>query len=198
MKAKETFYHERIYPLVFMFAITFFCILITSGLYLTTRNRAVANELSFTRKAILEAANVPYENTAEGIGQAYLENIKVEDGYYIAISSEGDRFIIPVQGPGLWGMITIMAGFEKDLETFSGVAIVSQNETPGLGARIEEPWFTAQFKGKKAPFTLVEEGTSLFDNEVDSITGASRTSEYFRNLTNRASQDAKRIIGGGK
>ncbi len=92
------------------------------------------------------------------------------------------------------------AGFEEDLTTFSGIAIVSQNETPpGLGgARIEEPWFTEQFRGKQAPpFTMVEEGTADADTEVDAITGgATRTSEYFRNLTNRAADDAKRIIGG--
>jgi len=196
MKTKASFYHKRIYPLVFMFAVTVFCILITSGLYLTTQDRAVANELSFTRRAILDAGGLEYTPTTGGIEKAYLQEVTVKDGYYTTESSEGTRYILPMQGPGLWGTIAIMVGLEEDLTTFSGLAIVSQNETPGLGARIEEPWFTAQFQGKKSPFTLVNEGTAKAPHEIDAITGASRTSEYFRNLTNRASADAKRIIRG--
>ncbi|HAF85594.1 MAG TPA: FMN-binding protein [Sphaerochaeta sp.] len=196
MKAKATFYKKRIYPLVFMFAVTVFCILITSGLYLTTQDRAIANELSFTRRAILDAGGLAYTPTTEGIEKAYLEKVTVEDGYYTAQSSDGLRYILPVQGPGLWGTIAIMVGFEQDLSTFSGLAIVSQNETPGLGARIEEPWFTKQFQGKSSPFIFVNEGTAQAPNEIDAITGATRTSEYFRNLTNRAATDAKRIIRG--
>ena len=196
MKAQATFYKKRIYPLVFMLLVTVICILITSGLYLTTQDRAVANELSFTRRAILDAGGLEYTPTTEGIEKAYSESIGVEDGYYTAQSAQGKRYILPMQGPGLWGTIAIMVGLEEDLSTFSGVAIVSQNETPGLGGRIEEPWFTKQFQGKKSPFIFVNEGTAKEPNEIDAITGATRTSDYFKNLTNRASADAKRIIRG--
>ncbi len=196
MKAKATFYKKRIYPLLFMFSVTVFCILLTSGLYLTTLDRAVANELSFSRRAILDAGGLEYTPTTEGIEQAYMEKIEVENGYYIAQSAEGKRYILPMQGPGLWGTIAIMVGFEEDLATFSGIAIVNQNETPGLGGRIEEPWFTKQFQGKRSPFTFVNEGTAQKPDEIDAITGATRTSEYFKNLTNRAATEAKRIIKG--
>ncbi len=196
MKTKKTFYSERIYPLLFMLLVTVFCILLTSGLHLSTLQRAQANELSFTRRAVLQAGGVDFENTRAGIEKAFLENITLEDGYYTFLSPEGKRYIISVIGPGLWGPIEIMVGLQEDLTTFSGLAIVSQNETPGLGARIEEPWFTGQFRGKRAPFTLVEEGTARAENEVDSITGATRTTEYFRNLVNRAASDAQTIIRG--
>lgn len=194
MKNNESFSSKRIYPLVFMLAVTVACILLTAGLYLGTKAKADANELSFARKAVLDAAGIGYTPTQAGIEQAYLANIKESQGYYETISGD-TRYVIELEGPGLWGTITIMAGFESDLTTFSGLAIVSQNETPGLGARIEEPWFTAQFKGKQAPFVLVEEGTADSTDEVDSITGATRTSEYFRNLANGAAAEAVRIIG---
>lgn len=196
MSIQKTFYKDRIYPLLFMFLTTFFCILLTAGIHLVTQDRAKANELSFTRKAVLDAAGVGYENTTAGIEAAYLKSVVEANGYYTTEGSGGKRFIIPLEGPGLWGTISIMAGFEEDLQTYTGIAIVSQNETPGLGARIEEPWFTAQFKGKRAPFTLVEEGTANAVNEVDAITGATRTSEYFRNLSNQGADAAKRIIRG--
>lgn len=196
MKAKPTFYKKRVYPLLFMLIVTVLCILITSGLYLFTLEKAQANELSFTRRAILDAGGLTYTPTTEGIEKTYLDEVTVLDGYYTAQSPQGIRYILPMEGPGLWGTITIMVGLEEDLTTFSGIAIVSQNETPGLGARIEEPWFTKQFQGKKSPFVLVNEGTAQEPNEIDSITGATRTSEYFKTLTNRAATDAKRIIRG--
>jgi Na+-transporting NADH:ubiquinone oxidoreductase subunit C len=196
MNAQPTFYRERIYPLLFMFIVTFLCILLTAGIYLLTQDRASANELSFTRRAILQAGGVSFENTTAGIELAFNEKIVVEDGYYTTQGPEGTRYIIPLQGPGLWGTIAIMVGLEEDMKTFSGLAIVSQNETPGLGARIEESWFTGQFQGKTAPFVMVEEGTASAQNEVDAITGATRTSEYFLNLTNRAADDAQSIIRG--
>ncbi len=196
MSNQNAFYRDRIYPLLFMFLTTFLCILLTAGIHLATLGRAQANELSFTRRAILDAAGVEYENTTAGIEQAYLNTIQEADGYYTTSGPAGTRYIVPLEGPGLWGAISIMAGFEEDLQTFTGIAIVSQNETPGLGARIEEPWFTSQFRGKRAPFILVEEGTATQTNEVDAITGATRTSEYFGNLSNQAADVAKRIIRG--
>ena len=195
MKAKETFFSKRIYPLLFMLIVTVVCILATSGLYLATQDRAMANELSFTRRAILDAAGISYQPTQSGIETAYLQNIEEQQGYFTALVANDTRYIIFLEGPGLWGKISIMAGFEQDLKTFSGLAIVSQNETPGLGARIEEPWFTEQFKGKVPPFVLVEEGTADAADEIDAITGATRTSEYFRNLANSAATEAARIIG---
>jgi Na+-transporting NADH:ubiquinone oxidoreductase subunit C len=196
MSVQRSFYKDRIYPLIFMFVTTLLCILLTSGLHLLTLDRAEANELSFARRAILQAADLDFTNTTDGIERAYRMQIGEEAGFYTATGTFGTRYIIPLDGPGLWGTITIMVGLEEDLETFSGVAIVSQNETPGLGARIEESWFTDQFKGKRAPFIMVEEGTSSAPQEVDAITGATRTSEYFKNLTARVPGEAQRLIRG--
>ncbi|MCK9548486.1 MAG: FMN-binding protein [Sphaerochaeta sp.] len=196
MSVQRSFYKDRVYPLLFMFITTLVCILLTSGLHLLTLERADANELSFARRAILQAGDLEFENTTEGIERAYHQQITEEVGYYTATGTFGKRYIIPLEGPGLWGTIAIMVGLEEDLQTFSGVAIVSQNETPGLGARIEESWFTAQFKGKRAPFTMVEEGTASANQEVDAITGATRTSEYFKNLTARVPAEAQRLIRG--
>lgn len=196
MSVERSFYKERVFPLLFMFITTTLCILLTSGLYLLTQDRAQANELSFTRRAILEAGDLDFTNTTEGIESAYHQLIEEQVGYYTARGDFGTRYIIPLEGPGLWGTISIMVGLQEDLQTFTGVAIVSQNETPGLGGRIEEAWFTAQFKGKRAPMVLVEEGTSSLANEIDAITGATRTSEYFKNLTARVPSEAQRIIRG--
>ena len=56
MNAQPTFYRERIYPLLFMFIVTFLCILLTAGIYLLTQDRANTNKLSFTHKTILHGS----------------------------------------------------------------------------------------------------------------------------------------------
>ena len=67
----------------------------------------------------------------------------------------------------------------------TGIDFIAQNETPGLGARIEESWFKDQFIGKTPPFTLVDEGTqNKASNEIDGITGATYTSRYVRDMVN--------------
>ena len=57
-----------------------------------------------------------------------------------------------------------------------GINVTSQNETPGLGARVTETkpgedrsWFLKQFEGKSA--------SSLSLNNIDAITAATITSE---------------------
>jgi Na+-transporting NADH:ubiquinone oxidoreductase subunit C len=194
---KDGFYAKRIYPLVFMLIVTVVCILITSGIFLATEDRVRENELLFLRTAVLSAAGGDLEGEGLRIAELYMESVTEKEGFYEVNTALGPRrYVIPFNGPGLWGEISLMVGFEIDLTTLSGVAIVSQSETPGLGARIEEPWFTAQFAGKKGPFKVVEEGTANASDEVDAITGATRTTESFQNIMNRAVNESRSIIRG--
>ncbi|MDA3833973.1 MAG: FMN-binding protein, partial [Spirochaetales bacterium] len=72
----------------------------------------------------------------------------------------------------------------------------SQNETPGLGARIEEDWYQNQFSGKRGPFTMVKEGEADGPQEINAITGASRTSEAMLNIMNRAAENGPALLRG--
>ncbi len=193
---KDGIYATRIHPIVFMAVVTVICVTILSALYLSTQERVEENELFFLRRSVLDAARISHDGSVDSVQSLYESSVS-ESGETYRISKDGSDPITVVQrtGPGLWGPITVMIGFSSP-DMLSGISIVSQNETPGLGARIEEPWFTAQFAGKSGPFTLVEEGTSDADGEVDAITGATRTSRYFRDIVNRAVSDGQSIYGG--
>jgi len=191
------FYAKRIYPLVFMLAVTVVCILITSGLYLATEERVLNNELLFLRKAVLAAAGLGQGSDPDTLTRLFVEKVQEKERYYeVNVGNGATQYVVPFAGAGLWGEISLMVGFKDDLRTLTGVAIVSQNETPGLGARIEEPWFTSQFVGKQGPFKMVEEGTADAPDEIDAITGATRTSESFQSIMNRAISDSQSIIRG--
>lgn len=59
------------------------------------------------------------------------------------------RYIVPMQGAGLWGPIGAYLALEADLKTIYGVAFSHEKETPGLGAEIDRDFFEVRYKGKK-------------------------------------------------
>lgn len=90
--------------------------------------------------------------------------------------------ILPIAGAGYNGTIQAMLALRGDMNTIAGIAITEQSETPGLGARIEEPAWQSGFAGKRVTddagtmrFTVVR-GAAASEFEVDGITGATRTS----------------------
>jgi Na+-transporting NADH:ubiquinone oxidoreductase subunit C len=60
-----------------------------------------------------------------------------------------ERYVVPMQGVGLWGPIYGYISLEDDLNTVYGAFFAHKGETPGLGAEIAERFFQDQFPGKK-------------------------------------------------
>ncbi|MCM1377601.1 MAG: NADH:ubiquinone reductase (Na(+)-transporting) subunit C [Clostridium sp.] len=63
-------------------------------------------------------------------------------------TDKGLKYIVPVYGAGLWGPIWGYVAFDSNGDTIYGAYFAHQGETPGLGAEIEKPAFSDQFKGK--------------------------------------------------
>lgn len=90
--------------------------------------------------------------------------------------------VLPVMGAGYNGPIQAMLALRADMNTIAGLAINSQSETPGLGARIEEQAWLAGFAGTRLADDRgdlrfkVARGPATTEFEVDGITGATRTS----------------------
>lgn len=99
---------------------------------------------------------------------------------------EGGRVslvLLPVSGAGYNGRIDAVLALRGDGNTIAGMAVTRHSETPGLGARIEEPQWLAGFPGTLARdaggtmrFTVAR-GPASSVHEVDGITGATRTSD---------------------
>ncbi len=69
---------------------------------------------------------------------------------YIYTGEDGKkRYVIPMQGVGLWGPIWGYISLEEDFNTVYGAFFDHKSETPGLGAEISERPFQMQFQGKK-------------------------------------------------
>jgi Na+-transporting NADH:ubiquinone oxidoreductase subunit C len=198
---KDGFFFLRIFPLVFMLLVTVVCISVVTGLYLSTKDLVTANENLYLRRTVLRAANVDFSDDFTEINRLYEQRVTLDsadgrDIYLVEKEDGSTSYVMPIVGPGLWGPIEVMVGFAEGFSSLTGIGIFSQNETPGLGARIEEDWYQSQFTGKEGPFTMVEEGSADEPSEIDAITGATRTSESMLNIMNRAVDIGPDVLGG--
>ncbi len=193
-----SFFKERVYPILFMVFLTVVFISAISGIYLQTASLVEENETIFLKRAVLFSAGIPVPESNNEINRVYSERVKeymVNGKPGVFEVNGGESYAFRISGPGLWGEIEALIGFDEDLKTMTGIDFIKQNETPGLGARIEEEWFKAQFRGKTPPFSLVREDEEDIDpDEVNAITGATNTSNYIRDMINRSPGQAAELL----
>ena len=115
--------------------------------------------------------------------------VNVADGnefpvYEAEIDGE-KKYIIPMNGKGLWGPIWGYIAIDSDGKTVYGVDFGHDSETPGLGAEITHTPFRDQFVGKELfkdgsfkSIAVVKKGRTLSDRDyVDGISGGTITSQ---------------------
>ena len=99
-----------------------------------------------------------------------------------------EMVVLPIQGYGLWGTIYGFLTLESDMNTIKGISFYEHKETPGLGARIEEPKWRALWTGIHSYDDNGEVATGVTkagnpkDNWVDGISGATLTSRGVSNM----------------
>lgn len=67
---------------------------------------------------------------------------------YVANIDGVIKYILPLQGTGLWGPIWGYISLNEDKNTVYGTVFDHKGETPGLGAEITQDQFRRQFDGK--------------------------------------------------
>lgn len=200
---------HKAYLVGFAVLVTFIFVLVLSFVNELTKEQVKKNQELFLIRAVLESMQIPYQNDQEAL-TIYRGRIGVKEvrGKRIFFTNppEDKKYAILFSGNGLWSIIQGIIGVDSQFERLTGIAFVEQNETPGLGGRIEEPWFKAQFQGEK----LVN-GTVVFragqadpgdrdkDNgSVDAITGATSTSKSLETILKKALKDLEeRVKEGG-
>ena len=136
-----------------------------------TKNQALSEDLG--------------DNDPAGIGRKpkYAKVYVKEDD-----AGKPELVVLPIQGYGLWGTIYGFLTLESDMTTIKGISFYEHKETPGLGARIEEPEWRAQWNGIHSyddngnVATGVTKAGNPKDNWVDGISGATLTSRGVSNM----------------
>lgn len=113
------------------------------------------------------------------------------------------------KGPGFQSILSIMVGMTTDYATITGIKVLEQVETPGLGTKIEvDPsndnpfWFSQQYKGKapkyegeKPVITVLKNQTPSNPDEIMAITGATISSKAMTRIINEAIDKARVAAG---
>ncbi|MEN3042899.1 MAG: FMN-binding protein [Fervidobacterium sp.] len=192
----------KTYTVVFTISVTFLFVLILSGLNTFTAQMVKKNQELFKIKAILNAVGIQYVSDEEAIekfkSSVIKENVKEYELYKSVVDGE-EIYTIIFSGSGLWGTITGALAVNKDVSRIVGIDFISQNETPGLGGRIEEDWFKRQFKNESIKNGIIVSTTKVPDSKedgmVDAITGATLTSKSIENIISSYIPILRNLLG---
>lgn len=154
-----------------------------SGMNLLTRDRILAQAQTEELAGLKDV--MPQADSFKPI------NEKGEIVYYTAKDAHKKTigFVFKTTAQGYAGKIQTLAGLTPD-GTITGIKVLDQNETPGLGGRICEvkeskksPWFQEQFTDKK-----VEDL-----NSVQAITGATISSRAVIDSVKKRAEEILKI-----
>jgi Na+-transporting NADH:ubiquinone oxidoreductase subunit C len=134
---------------------------------------------------------------AEGFDAHAYDHWRLRDDVQAAASDDGrryvpvylvrkagrlEKFVLPVDGGGMWSTIYGYVALGEDLNTITGVTFHRHGETPGVGDRIQDEAWLTTWNDKRildadgaVRFRVTRDATGPF--EVDLISGASVTSE---------------------
>ena len=158
-----------------LFAICLVCSALLAGVYALTAEPIAAAAAAKNEAAIKQvlpdvAVAIEEERTVEMDGVAY--------SYNLAYDEQGNTVgcAINVAPVGFGGPIAIKVGFDANGVIWN-TKVLSQAETPGLGAKCTEPAFAEQFKGfdpSAKKLAVKKDG-----GDVDAITASTITSRAY-------------------
>ncbi len=172
--------------------LTLICLIITGLLAVT--NNITADKIAQQNAQAAAASRLEVLPNAAGFEERQMGDAT----YYVGKDQSGQEvgYVFTTAAAGYGGDVQVMTGIGAD-GVVTGVTILSHNETPGLGAKADDPSFTDRYK-KAVPeggFVL-KKGTPSADNEVAAITGATITSTAVTNAVNEAVELYSQVKGG--
>ena len=158
-----------------LFAICIVCSGLLAGVYALTKEPIDAAARAKNEAAIKEvlpeaAVTIEEERTVDFEGASYAYNLAYDEvGNVVGCA-------INVAPVGFGGPIAIKVGFDIN-GVICNTKVLSQAETPGLGAKCIEPSFSEQFKGwnpAEKKLSVKKDG-----GDVDAITASTITSRAY-------------------
>ncbi len=148
-----------------------------AGVEMLVADRIAANKLQET----LSQVSVLVPGADEG--KAY----ELEGQVFYQALAGGERigWVIPAAATGFADKVEILIGVDAEVSTITGLYVLAQKETPGLGDRIREDAWRAQFKGKSTDSPIaVTKVAKPGPFEIRAVTGATISSKTVANLVN--------------
>ena len=174
--------------LVLMLALIFGAAL--AGMHLSVAERIAENKLQETLSQI--PALVP---GAEAGAEARIDERIV----YRALEAEKQiGWVIPATGQGFADKVELLIGVDAGVDTLTGIYVLDQKETPGLGNKIIEAGWREQFVGKSALEPLiVTKAKTAKDQEIVALTGATISSDTVCDTINATLAELRSALVAG-
>lgn len=124
---------------------------------------------------------------APALSKADLSDCTVDEALYAkSESGETAGYVISAVSPnGYGGDVKIAVGISRD-GVLTGFDVVSNSETAGLGSKCTDEEFTSQFKNKRAEMIKYTKTGASAPDEIDAISGATRTTNAAVQAVNTA------------
>jgi len=119
---------------------------------------------------------------------AVVYRVKNEKGEHIG-------WVFPGNGQGFGDVISLIIGLDPKAETLTGLYVLEQKETPGLGNFITGEEFRSQFAGKNVsvPFRA-KAGEPTAPEEIRAVTGATISSSAVCEIVNSTVAKYKKAV----
>lgn len=104
-------------------------------------------------------------------------------------------WVVKTKGQGYADAIELLLGLSPDLRTITGLFVLDQKETPGLGNKIITDTWRGQFVDAPADRDLVVVKTGASQpGEIDAVTGATISSKSVTAMINTAIGDLRKPL----
>ncbi|MCK4558026.1 MAG: FMN-binding protein [Candidatus Aminicenantes bacterium] len=175
-----------------------------SGGFLAGVAKLTEERIALNIQAEIEEAIAEVVDDAEVNQKVYEEEDLV---VYRELDEEGTLvgFAVQATGVGFQDKITLLFGLDASLTKITGLTIINQNETPGLGAKIED-WnaFLQFWKNKDATGQLTlhkpaaRTPEELSAAEINTITAATISSKKVLEIVNLSLEKVRQLVQEGK
>jgi Na+-transporting NADH:ubiquinone oxidoreductase subunit C len=200
----------------FIFTVAFLFAGVTGAVNHSLKDLIRLHDETRNTRQLLEVLGIPFPHDAGPAEIQKIEETHVAEStfrghpVYAVRDKEGtpEVFAFPIEGKGFWGPISGLVALNGSLDEVKGIIFTKHNETPGLGARIDEKWFRDQFTDLPLPdhpkagkFIVITGSDPQHKNRIDAVTGATMTSTLLQSLLNReigSIKAAKEEIGSLK
>lgn len=171
-----------------------FAITAIAALVLAVVNNFTAPVITENNKRTQDIAMkkvLPAANSFEQVDFDISSSTSVSEIYI----GDGAGTVVKVSPAGYGGKIDMVVGIDTNL-CVTGIEIISQSETAGLGSNCTNDSFKSQFIGKTEDISVVKNGAK--DNEIDAISSATITSKAVAKGVNDAIAAVKGMKGGNE
>ncbi|PAT01474.1 hypothetical protein CI105_06190 [Candidatus Izimaplasma bacterium ZiA1] len=147
------------------------------------------------KQSVLEAHSLSYtQNNVNDIYEAEITELDLEDVTFYVSNTTGN-ITFEFSGGGVWGPISGIITLDSNFELIVNIIVLVQEETPGLGGIVAEDQYLETFVGKSMlpSIDIIKDAITLENNQVDSITGATKTSDAFETILNTTYSTYKTI-----